>query len=150
MPTMLVGWKGPKIGGRRVHPLTDAFIKGRGKFKKISGKYVDKTDKPKAMCHLGAMYWGVYQSPIDDAHPVWQLKNDFPEISDHLVEIPCEHRFPTESTLDETGDQGHISSILIHLNDQHDGRSGWTDEKVASWLESVLSKPTSNNVASQG
>lgn len=109
-----------------MHPLTDAFIQGRVKFKKKEvAHYFELKKAPKAACHFGAMYWGVYKS-IE-----WQplrLVEDFPELK-KIVPVPC------EETLEPDGE---IRSILIHLSDEHDGRSGWTDEKVAQWLEKSL------------
>lgn len=107
-----------------MHPLVDAFIQGRNKFKKKEiGKYFDREKNPRLACHLGAIYWAVYRSTKFSA----DIINDFPELHT-MVEMPC----------DETEhNEGHISSILIHLNDEHDGRS-WNDQKVAEWLEGAL------------
>lgn len=110
-----------------MHPLTDAFIQGRAKFKKKEiGSYFNSGKVTKTACHLGAIWWGVYhntnyRSPIS---------LDFPEM-EKLVPIPCGcHLVPDN--------EGQIRSILIHLSDEHDGRSGWTDAKVAEWLEASL------------
>jgi len=110
-----------------MHPLVDAFWQGRQKFKKGTGKYFDSTRKPKAACHLGALYWGMYKE-IPGEGKLVLLNNDWPEISKPAA-VPCEHK-------DETP-IGDISGILIHLNDEHDGRS-WPDKKVAEWLETAL------------
>jgi len=118
-----------------VHPLTDAFIKGRAKFKKITGKYYDNNKKPKAACDYGAMYWGVYGVPYMDEGIMEGggiIANDFPELR-KIVPLPC-----GETVRGHT--DGEIRSVLIHLNDEHDGRSGWTDEKKAQWLEKSLTQ----------
>lgn len=104
-----------------MHPLVDAFWQGRDKCKKkVVGKYFDNVKKPKLACHLGAVYYGLYHNTevnIDLLHE-W-----YPEIR-QLVPVPCT----------DTGETvGWISSILIHLNDAHDGRE-WSDKKVAAWL----------------
>lgn len=110
------------------HPLVNAYIEGRAKFKGFKGKYFDKEKNPKMACDIGAMYWGFYGKPSLDPYNL--LARDFPEASNsHLVDIPCEHK--------EEG-KGSILSILIHLNDEHDGRSGWTTDAKVKWLESAL------------
>lgn len=111
-----------------MHPLVDAFWQGRTKFKKTTGKYFDNTKKPRAACHLGALYWGMYKETSGEGKLV-TLNNDWPEVIEKMIPIPCEH---TESEV------GNVSGILIHLNDVHDGRS-WPDKKVAEWLEGALS-----------
>jgi hypothetical protein len=111
-----------------MHPLTDAFIKGRAKFKKIDGKYFDNVLKPKSACHYGALYWGYFGTTGASDMTKPRLWQEFPELT-KIVPMPCN---------DLTEKEGEIRSILIHLNDDHDGRSGWTDEKVAEWLENAL------------
>ena len=115
-----------------MHPLTDSFIKGRSKLKKIQGKYFDRFDKPRKACHYGAMYYGYYGDTDIDAGLV-RMKADFPELI-NFVPIPCEHSKEWGVGI------GWISSILIHLNDVHDGRGGWTDQKVAEWLETAFNQ----------
>lgn len=110
-----------------MHPLTDAFIKGRAKFKKTTGKYFDAINKPKMACHYGALYWGLYGQPAP-MERVWAMKDENPELL-KIVTMPCD---------DTPEKEGEIRSILIHLNDDHDGRSGWTDKRVAEWLETAL------------
>lgn len=108
-----------------MHVIVDAFWQGRNRFKnKVKGSYFDDQKKPKAACHLGAIYWATFKSTTvkeDD------LAEFYPEIRG-MVEVPCED---TEEKI------GWVSSILIHLNDDHDKRT-FSDEKVAEWLESVL------------
>jgi hypothetical protein len=108
-----------------MHPLTDAFIQGRAKFKKKEiGLYFDRVKNPRTACHLGAIYYMVYGHTTGD---VIELLKDFPELH-KMVPMPCD---------DLSEKEGHISSILIHLNDDHDGRS-WSNEKVSEWLDGVL------------
>lgn len=109
-----------------MHQLTDSFIKGRAKYKKITGRYYDKVDKPKAACHLGVIPLSLYGKY--DEMPIQEMLGDYPELH-NMVPLPCDD-------LDQK--EGWISSILIHLNDDHDGRSGWTDKNVAEWLERAL------------
>lgn len=110
-----------------MHPLTDAFIQGRAKFKKKAiGAYFDRPKNPRAACHLGAIYWGVYRR-IESSGTLGSLLADFPELH-NMVPLPCD---------DLSEEEGHVSSILIHLSDEHDGRS-WSDEKVAEWLDGAL------------
>lgn len=121
-----------------MHPLTDAFIKGRAKLKKTENKYFDKQIKPKKACHVGALLYG-WEGFADDLSDVLEnpdnavnrIKLDFPFLYSHFVPLPCD---------DTPEKEGQILSILIHLNDDHDGRSGWTDQKVAEWLETAISQ----------
>ena len=108
-----------------MHPLTDAFIKGRAKFKKTTHEYFGS--KGKTACHLAAMYWGVYNTT---AYVPDKLDEDFPELR-KMISMPCD---------DLSEKEGWIKSILIHLNEDHDGRSGWTDKNVADWLEKSLTQ----------
>src|SRR5690349_14836180 len=112
-----------------MHPITDAFWKGRAVLKKGTGAYFDSEKKPKKACALGAIYYGLYKNtadPRNDSTPL-KISMDFPEIRS-WVEVPCEH-----------DDRGIISSILIHLNDEHTGHD-WPDKRIAEWLDNVLSQ----------
>lgn len=122
-----------------MHPLTDAFIKGRSKYKKIRGQYYDGK---KSACHLGCILLENYKEYFDrDAYysAVTALRLDYPYISGNTyVPIPCEH------TQLGHGEGGNITSILIHLNDEHDGRQGWGDKQIAGWLEKALTQAQHN------
>lgn len=112
-----------------MHPIVDAFWQGRNKFKnKLKGDYFDDLKKPKQACHLGAIYYGYFKKTTKN---VSALLADFPDLRS-VVDIPCEH---AESLAPDK--IGWISSILVHLNDEHDKRT-WPDEKIASWLEKAL------------
>lgn len=117
-----------------MHPLLDAFWQGRTKFKKKSiGTYFEKEKNPRAACHVGAIYWGLFKKT--NIGPIWvTLSNEYPEITSNMVPIPCEH---AEDHIDPNG---FIASILIHLNDEHDGHT-WPDSRVAKWLEDTLANP---------
>lgn len=106
-----------------MHPLVDAFIKGRPKFKKLQKAYFDK--KGKAACHSGVIFAELYHQTYWEHH---KLLSDYAEL-EKIVPMPCDDLQETE---------GWILSILQHLNDDHDGRSGWTDKAVATWLEKAL------------
>lgn len=108
-------------------PVVDAFIQGRAKFKKNEvGHYFTPGKNPKAACHLGAIWWGTHKNTNYEG----ALAIDYPELLER-VPIPCNCDLIPDK-------EGEIRSILIHLSDNHDGRSGWTNEKVAEWLESSL------------
>jgi hypothetical protein len=107
-----------------MHPLADAFIQGRAKLKKNTEKYFDDPKKPKKACYMGAMYYGLTGKPTDQNCSVL-MANDWPQLH-KMVTPPC--------SCDTTG---YVSSILIHLNDFHDGRE-WSDKKITDWMESVL------------
>jgi len=111
-----------------MHELTNAFIEGRAKFKKTEELYFSKNKKE--ACHYGALYWGKFRNTNSDE--VGKLAKDYPILQNKLVPLPCNHHD------EDRWNEGEIRSILIHLNDEHDGRSGWTDKKVAEWLEGAL------------
>jgi hypothetical protein len=113
-----------------MHPIVDAFWKGRTKFKKTEEVYFDREKNPRAACHIGAIYWGLYKK-VDLKGCALGITYDYPEFLSELKPIPCEH------AKDHLDPNGYIGSILIHLNDEHDGRS-WPDKRVAEWLEGVL------------
>ncbi len=108
-----------------MHVIVDAFWQGRNRFKnKVTGQYFDNVKKPKSCCHLGAIYYGYFHKTTED---ITKLIEDFPDLR-ALVPLPCE---------DTEHKEGWISSILIHLNDEHDKRT-WPDDKIAAWLEEAL------------
>lgn len=110
-----------------MHVIVDAYWQGRNKFKnKIKGQYFDNLKHPKMVCHLGAIYWGTFKKTAEECGN--DLAEFYPELR-FTVPIPC------DDLKDEK--EGWISSILVHLNDEHDKRT-WPDEKVAEWLEKVL------------
>jgi hypothetical protein len=104
-----------------MHPLVDAFWKGRAVLKRTSGVYIDDIDKPKKSDTIGAIAYGLFSK---SKNPVIRLKEEWPQIS-YWAAVPCEH--DTEGT---------IIAILIHLNDVHSKE--WTDKKIADWLELVF------------
>lgn len=113
-----------------MHALVDAFWQGRNKLKKQRRAYFDNYKKPKAACALGAVYYGLYKKTQEEFLGV-AIAKEYPEIR-YWTKVPCEH-----------DDVGLVSSILIHLNDDHDARS-YPDEKIADWLEGALKDATPN------
>lgn len=120
-----------------MHPLVDAFYKGRGKFKKHRKEFFDDLKRPKAACHLGAIYYGLFKKVTNTGVTVGSdLYGEYPEIRGWVKKAPCEH---------DDGEGGTVAGILVHLNDEHDGRS-WPDEKIASWLTQVLAETKANPI----
>jgi len=118
-----------------MHPLVDAFYKGRSQLKKTTGKYFDPPSKPKKACDVGAIYYGLYNKTPRAGESVYgEIYLDYPEFSDKFVPIPCEHKDSPEFSDDA---RGYIGSILIHLNDEHTAHT-WPDKKIAEWLEVAL------------
>lgn len=112
-----------------MHVLVDAFWKGKNRFpNKISDRYFDDLKKPKAACHLGAVYYGYTKKTSSSA--AIELLRDFPELH-NMVPLPCAPCVSTPET------EGYVSAIIIHLSDHHTKRD-WPDDKVAAWLETAL------------
>ena len=129
-----------------MHELTNAFYRGREKLKKKQiGAYFDNWAKPKAACHVGAIIWGFSSKLPAKGTPLQIIFSDYPEFfGEKLVEIPCEHKgneitsAPLGPEQDVTNpNMGYPASILVHLNDEHDGRS-WPDKRIALWLDEAL------------
>lgn len=115
-----------------MHVIVDAFWQGRNRFRnKKVGAYFDDLKKPKAACHLGAVYYGTFKKTASNVSALIEM---YPELH-KMVKLPCAPCNDTAET------EGTISAIMIHLSDSHDKRS-WPDEKIASWLETVLSDDT--------
>lgn len=106
-----------------MHPLVDAFWKGRQSLKRGKGEYFDKDREPKKACAVGAIYYGLYKSVTQ--FPNAAISNLYPEFR-QMVNVPCEH-----------DDVGSVIAILIHLNDQHSAKT-WNDANLAKWLEIAL------------
>jgi hypothetical protein len=113
-----------------MHPLVDAFYKGRSSLKKVQGKYFDKLKNPRKACHLGTIYYGLYGRTDMDA----RLEEEYPILKDTRFPIPCEHQYDEEHRDDPTGE---LRAILIHLNDEHNAHS-WPDKRVAEWMIEIL------------
>jgi hypothetical protein len=111
--------------GGNMHPLVDAFYKGRATLKKQQGEFFDNTTKPKKACAVGAIYWGLFKKAT--ISPQSEIVIEYPQFRGWLSKAPCEH--------DENG--GTVIGILIHLNDVHTGHD-WPDKKIADWLEQSL------------
>jgi len=122
-----------------MHELTNAFYRGREKFKKkMNGAYFDNWAKPKAACHVGAIIWGFSAKLPAKGTPLQIIFSDYPEFfGEKLVEIPCEHKGDDTLLSPEEDGKGYPASILVHLNDEHDGRS-WPDKRIALWLDEAL------------
>lgn len=109
-----------------MHPLVDAFIKGRAKTKKCTDAYFEKKGKTYRSCAVGAIYYGFFEKFPESPNLVVPDKI-FAQNEDikKMVEVPCEH-----------DDTGTVLGILIHLNDYHDKE--WKDADIQKWLEGVL------------
>lgn len=115
-----------------MHPLVDAFYKGRATLKRGRGEFFDDDAKPKKACYVGAIYYGLYKTarvPENSAVPL-AIERDWPQFR-YWTNAPC--------GCDKEG--GLISAILVHLNDAHDARE-WGDKKISDWLESVYAGNT--------
>lgn len=109
-----------------MHPLVDAFIKGRAKTKRTTGQYFEKKGRGYRSCAVGAIYYGLFEkvpeSPNLVVVPAIYGQN---EDIRKFVNVPCEH-----------DDTGTVVAILTHLNDEHEKE--WKDADIQKWLTEVL------------
>lgn len=113
-----------------MHALIDNHYKGRSVIKKRAvNTFFDSVKKPKAACYIGAIYYGLHGKTTDQ--PVVQelVDEGFEELR-RWAEPPCDH---------DLDNCGTIAGIIIHLNDDHDGRT-FSDQKITDWLNLALAK----------
>ena len=113
-----------------MHALIDGHYKGRSQIKRRAvGTFFDNTNKPKAACWLGAAYYGLHNKTTDKPI-VQELVDEGYDILRRWAEPPCDH---------DLDNCGTIAGIIVHLNDEHDGRQ-FSDQKITDWLNVALGK----------
>lgn len=109
------------------HPAVIAFERGRSQLKRHKLQYYDNFVRPKAACHVGALYFGAteYSNPEELPHIADLVAELFPELRDTAEKSLC--------TCYE-GEDRTFMSALIHYNDYHN----FSTAKISKWLQDSL------------